>query len=273
MRTLSLHLAVLVFLLGGNASIGIGQMLGTFTPTGDMSVPRAFHTATLLANGKVLIVGGVGITASVDTQSLMTAELYDPNTRTLTRTGDMTTPRVSPTATLLNDGRVLIVGNEYKPNEKLRNTADLYDPRTGTFTKTGDSVTNQTGGGAVLLNDGKVLILGGWKAGPSDQPNTIANPELYDPLSGTFAATGPFATTGSTPSSFYVAGGPDISAISLLADGRVLIAGKPTSELYDPIANSFRLTSSMTTQCFMNGGSPGYIHGRTADRQSIADRW
>src|SRR5262249_39478319 len=151
-----------------------------------------------------------------------------------TRTGDMTTPRTSPTATLLNDGRVLIVGNEYKPNQNLRNTADLYDPRTGTFTKTGDSATDQTGGRAVLLNDGRVLIVGGWKAGTSSQPIQLANPELYDPLSGTFAATGPFATTGST---FYVSGGPDISAISLLADGRVLIAGEPTSELYDPITN------------------------------------
>src|SRR5204862_5378146 len=97
--------------------IGIAQVLGTFTPTGDMSFPRAFHTATLLANGKVLIVGGVGITRSGDTQPLMIAELYDPNTRTFTPTGNMTTPRVRPSATLLNDGRVLIVGNEYKSNE------------------------------------------------------------------------------------------------------------------------------------------------------------
>jgi len=261
MRTFNLNLAVLVFLLAGNASIGIAQLLGTFTPTGDMSVPRAFHTATLLANGKVLIVGGVGITRSGDTQPLMTAELYDPYTRTFTPTGNMTTPRVRPSATLLNDGRVLIVGNEYKFNENLRNTADLYDPSTGTFTKTGDSVTNQTGGQAVLLNDGKVLIVGGWKAGTSSQPIQISNPELYNPLSGTFAATGPFATTGST---FYVAGGPDISAVSLLADGRVLIAGEPTSELYDPITNSFRLTSSMTTPCFMNAGQPTYIAGRAA---------
>jgi len=84
-----------------------------------MSVPREFHTATLLANGKVLIVGGVGITPSRDTQLLMTAELYDPNTRTFIPTGNMTTPRVAPSATLLNDGRVLIVGYEYNSNEYL----------------------------------------------------------------------------------------------------------------------------------------------------------
>jgi hypothetical protein len=80
MRTFNLNLAILVFLLAGNASTGIAQLSGTFTPTRDMSVPRAFHTATLLANGKVLIVGGVGITRSGDTQPLMTAELYDPYT-------------------------------------------------------------------------------------------------------------------------------------------------------------------------------------------------
>lgn len=66
----------------------------------------------------------------------------------------MTTPRTPPSATLLNDGRVLIVGGDYVSGASHTNTAELYDPKTGTFTSTGGTVTNQIGGWAVLPNNG-----------------------------------------------------------------------------------------------------------------------
>jgi hypothetical protein len=80
---------------------------GTFTQTGNMAVGRFLHTATLLQNGKVLIVGGV-LTSSSD--PVAAAEVYDPATGTFTMTGAMATTREQHTATLLGDGRVLIVG-------------------------------------------------------------------------------------------------------------------------------------------------------------------
>ena len=76
-----------------------------FFITGSMGVDRANHTATLLANGKVLIAGGVTLSGEV-----ATAELYDPNTGTFTSTGTMTGPRDRHTATLLANGKVLIAG-------------------------------------------------------------------------------------------------------------------------------------------------------------------
>ena len=96
---------------------------------------------------------------------------------------------------------------------------------------------------------------------PPVDPTPIANPELYDPSTAAFTATGAFATKGST---FYVSGGPDVSALSLLADGKVLISGEPTSEIYDPDTGMFALTSPMTTPCFGGPATPLYISGRTA---------
>ena len=96
----------------------------------------------------------------------------------------MTRPRTGNSATLLQDGRVLIVGGETTP--QLTHTAEIYDPVSGTFVETGAPTVWRIGQGAVLLRDGRVLFIGGsfWYL----PPTAIA--ELYNPKTGTFTRTG-----------------------------------------------------------------------------------
>ena len=205
------------FILASHATIIRAQPLGTFVPTGSMTAPRGMHTATLLPNGKVLIAGGDrrGYPGSV----LASAELYDPSTGTFTPTGDMTGPRARHTATLLPDGRVLIVGGD------STGSAELYDPSNGSFTATGQLIQPQgPWQTATLLANGKVLIAGG-----------TPTAELYDPTSGTFSLTG--ADAGSNGGPAYV------ETVTLLPDGRVLITGS-LSEIYDPVTGTFSLAGT-----------------------------
>src|SRR5207244_774652 len=100
---------------------------------------RAFHTETLLPNGKVLVAGGSsdGFTSGL----LASAELYDPATGTWTATGSLTTGRFQHTATLLPNGKVLVVCGTNNSGSGLLASAELYDPVSGTWTATG-SLTN-----------------------------------------------------------------------------------------------------------------------------------
>jgi len=87
---------------------------GTFARTGDMTAPRVWHSSTSLAGGTVLIAGGETDACTGNFcgffGSVASAELYDPSTGTFVATGDMPARRETHTATLLNDGRVLIAG-------------------------------------------------------------------------------------------------------------------------------------------------------------------
>ena len=218
-----------------------------FSVTGAMQLAHSGHTATRLANGKVLIAGGQSSGAGVNT-----AELFDPTTHQFTDAGSMQIGRVWHTATLLCDPaaptcanpKVLLAGGAI--SNGTIDSAELYDPTAGTFTPTaGSLVKARSGHTATLLLSGKILIAGG--AGDASivgsvyGATSIASAELYDPATGTFSATaGPMAhaRVGHTA--------------TLLPDGRVLIAGGAdtglvyldSAEIYDPVTDTFSTVPS-----------------------------
>jgi hypothetical protein len=203
---------------------------GEWDFTGSLNTARYLHTATLLADGKVLVVGGRNPDIS-----FASAELYDPATGNWTPTGSLTTGRYLHTATLLADGKVLVAGGYLRSSGPLA-SAELYDPATGIWTLTGSLHTARYFHTATLLPDGEVLVVGG-----ADVDGfTVGSAELYNP------ATGTWTTTGFRYGFYHTA--------TRLADGRVLVAGGYDQDLelylkgvsiYDQTTGKFTSTGSL----------------------------
>jgi hypothetical protein len=153
---------------------------GIWSPTGSLTQPRVGHTATLLASGKVLVVGGGSFN-----ELMGTAELYDPATGRWTPTGSLNTPRAAFTATLLATGEVLVAGGVDESDATLL-SAELYDPATETWSFTGDLIAGHLLHTATPLQDGRVLVAGGWA---DDWFQMAASSvDLYDPITGTWSS-------------------------------------------------------------------------------------
>jgi Galactose oxidase, central domain/WD40-like Beta Propeller Repeat len=228
---------------------------GTFSPTGSMSVPREFHTATLLADGHVLITGGitgsspVGVlpvvlasfrTVETSSSVLRTAELYDPATGTFSPTGSMSTIRDDHTATLLQDGRVLVVGGGGE-GYASQASAELYDPATGRFSGTGSLKTGRWLHTATLLSDGRVLVVGG----RSPKDSTYASAELYNPRTGSFTSTGSMKASRQQQTATLIPDGHVLIAGGLQQNGAVSWDVLSSTELYDPGTGTFSPAGSM----------------------------
>jgi hypothetical protein len=208
-------------------------VVGTWTPTQAMHFGRAFHTATLLGNGKVLVAGGLFAHAQ--------AELYDPSTGTWALTGAMVDRLERHTATLLPSGEVLVAGGHVK-NKFPSAAAELYDPVAGSWTSTGTMKLGRWDHTATLLGNGNVLVAGG-KTHTDGSPTPTA--ELYNPALSTWAFTGSMSVARRGPTA------------TLLADGTVLEAngqgflvaghfstGRPSAETYDPSTGLWTKTGS-----------------------------
>jgi len=208
---------------------------GVFSGTGNMTASRGGHTATLLANGKVLIAGGAD--QDPTGTGLDSAELYDPSTGAFTQTGSMAVGRFLHTATLLQNGKVLFVGGALTSTSDPVASAELYDPVTGSFTKTGAMATAREQHTATLLADGRVLIVGGTTPTGTGDLQPTATVEIYDPSTGSFSVTGSMAEARS------------LHTATFLPSGNVLVAGggveNSTAELYDPATGSFSITGGM----------------------------
>jgi len=212
-----------------------------FQATGNMGTGRAAHTATLLADGKVLVTGGFD-----GTGDSATAEIYDPTSGTFNPTGSMTIGRSLHTATLLDhgpaitNGQVLITGGMTGLA-----TAELFDPATGTFTATGSMSEPRSEHTATLLANGMVLVTGG-------SPDNSA--ELFDPATGTFSATGGVGLAG-------LGWG---STATLLSDGTVLVAGGRDAEsVFDGFASNGGALFNAASGTFTDSGGmsqPRYWH-------------
>ena len=204
---------------------------GTFSyTTRTLKAARAYHTATLLSNGLVLIAAGFDGNLSSD--YLASAELYNPANGSFTLTGSLNVARQLHTATLLNSGLVLVAGgNLGSLLSGLLDSAELYDSATATFNPTGSLKTARASHTATLLHNGMVLVAGGDGSGKVD----LAGAEVYIPGTRTFAPAGDLKD------------GRANHTATLLGNGMVLIAGgthdsdddaTATSELYNPVGRA-----------------------------------
>lgn len=199
-----------------------------------MIVPRYDHTATVLADGRLLVAGGRG---AFFTPS---AEIYDPVDRSWSLTGSLTDAYYDHTATLLADGRVLVVGAA-----SAGSTAEVFDPtatdpatgRQGRWTPTAAPAVQRFDHTATLLDDGTVLVAG--TAGGTEASGDGSSAEVYDPVTATWNPTGSLSARYARHSATRLAGGE-----VLVAGG----AGSTQSELYDASSGSWRLAGALTGQ-------------------------
>ena len=194
------------------------QILGT----AQLNVERRGHSATLLEDGKVLIVGGDNLNRMVSQ-----AEIVDPVSQTSSLVAASTTARTDHTATRLSDGRVLVIGGRDQSGSLT--SSDIYNPLTATFTAGPSLTTPRSGHTATVLADGKILIAGGDAGGSA---------ELYNPATENFSL---IAGSMNAARKFH-------SAI-LTTSGQVLIVGGinaqnavlNTAEVFNPASQSFYL--------------------------------
>ncbi len=179
---------------------------GLFSPVGPLNEARSGTELVLLKSGRVLVVGGVAGQSGA-TKPIASAEIFDPATGRFTATGSLGEARFKHAALALPDGRVLVIAgsDERGRDGGKKRTLEIYDPVRGEFTPGGTlhHARYKLTDAVALLADGRVLIGGSGRY-----------PEVYNP-----------ATRKSTQLAVDLGRSWNFMTASILADGRVLLAG------------------------------------------------
>jgi hypothetical protein len=203
------------------------EMLGVWSPAGSLLVGRHNHTATLLSDGRVLIIGGIQDYIE-DSPGLESVEIYNPGERAWDIVSPLKAGRVFHTANLLENGKVLVIGGR---ESRLGNglvSVEFYDPNDDTWNSRADLAKPRYGHSATRLANGQVLVVGGRFGNGSMDVHSSAS--LYNPSNDSWSATGSLNTPRESHSA------------TLLLDGRVLVVGGyyqnwlNSAEIFDPIS-------------------------------------
>ena len=228
-----------------------------------MTAVRGDARGTLLESGDVLITGG----ADHDSPGgVASAEVFHPATMTFEAVGPMHFARVSHTATLLLDGRVLIVGGR---GNEVNAIAEIYDPKTRHFSDTGSLTTARYKHTAGRLSDGRVLIAGG--SDERDWTGNLGSTEIYDPKTGKFSS-------GSALNEARFKLPEDAVQLS---SGRLLVAGGSKEvEVFDPVSCHFLLASGeisnawhFMTETKLEDGTVFLAGGYANNDRATAEAW
>jgi len=211
----------------------------TWSAAGSLTAARIRHTATLLASGKVLVAGGYD--GSVQ---LTDARVYDPAANSWTATAPLAQSRTGHVAVALASGNVLVaggVGDDGAGHSGLLSSSEIYAVADAGWIPAADLKTARAYGTATLLRDGDVLLAGGNGGLTSgvDASGYVFATEVYDAGLDTWTAVG------------SLSGGRSTHSATLLASGRVLVAGGEhnggldSAESYDPVAKQWSAAGSM----------------------------
>ena len=188
---------------------------------GRLTKARFDHSATLLDDGTVLVVGGFAFDGDGGGQAFAAAELYDPVSQRFTSVGPLDQPRWQHTSTLLDDGTVLVVGGVGADAEPLA-SAELYDPVSQRFTTVEDLEQAAVLHTSTLLDDGRVLVIGGYGG-------EVRSAEVYSPEARSFGLAGPLHSVRNGHRATRLEDGT-----VLVTGGRVGIWPVDSAELFDP---------------------------------------
>lgn len=212
---------------------------GSWEALPEMTTPRSGHTATLLKDGRVLVVGGLGnlLSQAVGGSLLIQAEIYDPADPASGWTN------AGPPRTIVADGHSATLLQEPGCADKCgmvlvlsEDDANLFDPDTGQWLPTGAPAFARKFHSAVRLGNGKVLAAGGEIVGcvplPECRNRTVAPAEIYDPATGLWTRP---AGDMANPT-VYSAAGPLGSGSVLVSGGRQQVGGRSTAEASPPLS-------------------------------------